>query len=203
MSEVAQAAALGVALGVVTGLPLGVVNVAVAATAATAGRAPATRIGLGGAVADGIHAACAFTGLAAIVAHRPRLGAALSLGAGGLLVIAAIAALRRARAPAATAPGVPTRPFWFGLALTLPNPAALTAWLAVAAAVALSSLAAAVAAALGVALGSAAYFAGLAAVAARARPARPSRRSRGWLAPLALGAVGLMIIARGAWLLRG
>lgn len=203
MTDVAQAAALGVALGVVTGLPLGVVNVAVVATAATAGRAPATKIGLGGAVADGIHAACAFTGLAAIVAHRPRLGAVLSLGAGALLILAAIATLRRGRATTPTAPGVPTRPFWFGLALTLPNPAALTAWLAVAAALALPSLPAAVAAALGVALGSAAYFAALAAVAARARRARSPRPARGWLAPLALGAVGLMIIARGVWLLRG
>jgi len=202
VSDVIEAAALGVALGVVTGLPLGVVNVAVVATAATAGRAPATRIGLGGAVADGVHAAAAFTGLAAIVAHRPRLGAALSLGAGALLIIAALASRRRGQAPAATQPGVPARPFWFGLALTLPNPAALTAWLAVAAAVALPSLAAAVAAASGVVLGSAGYFAALAALAARARRPR-ARRPRGWLAPLALGAVGLMIMARGAWLLLG
>ncbi len=201
IGDVALGAGLGVALGVVTGLPLGVVNVAVAATAATAGRGPAVRVGLGGASADGIHALCAFTGLAALLAHRPRLTAGLSLTAGALLVVAAIVALVRPRGSPTATPVVPARPFWFGLALTLPNLAALSAWIAVAGALALPALAAAVAAAIGVTLGSAGYFATLAWVAARARPPRIGAPLGRRVNAAALGLVGLVVLARGAWLL--
>ena len=92
-------------------------------------------------------------------------------------------------------------PFWFGLALTLPNLAALSAWIAVAGALALPSLAAAVAAAIGVTVGSAAYFATLAWVAARARPTRSGAPLGHRVNAAALGLVGLVVLARGAWLL--
>ena len=87
-----------------------------------------------------------------------------------------------------------------GLALTLPNPAALAAWLAVATALGARSTAASVAMAAGVGLGSAVYFAGLARVAARS--ARSLRRPR-WLdrgAALVIGAMGVVALVRGLWL---
>ena len=72
--NVLVAAALGIALGVVTGMPLGVVNVAIV-DAATAGRTRfAIGVGLGGALADTVHAALAFVGVgrARHVASRAR-----------------------------------------------------------------------------------------------------------------------------------
>ena len=116
-------------------------------------------------------------------------------------MIAAIVALVRPRVAPTAPPGVPARPFWFGLALTLPNLAALSAWIAVAGALALPSLAAAVAAAIGVTVGSAAYFATLAWVAARARPTRSGAPLGHRVNAAALGLVGLVVLARGAWLL--
>lgn len=201
VGEIARAVVLGLALGVVTGLPLGVVNVAVAATAATGARGAAIRIGFGGAIADGIHAACAFTGLAALVSYRPRLAALLALGAGLALLAAALVALRRREASPGAAPRTPTRPLWLGLALTLPNPAALGAWVAVAGALGLSSPALAIAAALGVAAGSAGYFAILASLAARTRRPAGTSRGGGWLTAAVLAAVGLLVVARAVWAL--
>ena len=204
---------LGLGLGVVTGLPLGVVNVAVVATAARRGRRSATWLGLGGAVADGIHAALAFTGLAALIAARPRASAALALVAGVVLCAAAVLLVRgreeasaNTNADAALSDGSPRasahRTFGLGLAMTLPNPAALTAWIAVASTLALRDRAAAVAAAIGVTIGSAAYFAALAAVAARAGAATPPRRRAVTvIAAAVIGGLGLIALGRGAWAL--
>src|SRR5690606_22150843 len=54
------AAALGVGLGAVTGMPIGVVNVAIVDAAVRGERRFATGIGIGGALADAGHAALAF-----------------------------------------------------------------------------------------------------------------------------------------------
>ena len=125
----------GLALGALTGLPLGVMNVAVVTTAATDGVGPAARLGAGGAAADATHALVAFTGLGPALLARPRATAIASGVAGVLcLAVALLLVLRRATAP--TAPSTTRRGrgrFWLGVALTLPNPAALTAWLTVAA----------------------------------------------------------------------
>lgn len=173
MSELVAAGGLGLGLGVVTGLPLGVINVVIVERAARA-RREAIGIGLGGAVADGVHAALAFAGLAAALLSRPALARGLSVASGVLLLAAAVTIARggapsasaRRSGPAASSLG---RGLALGLSLTLPNPAALAAWLAVAAALPASSTATALVTAAGVALGSAAWFTALAALAARGR----------------------------------
>jgi len=205
--DVALALAIGVGLGVITGLPLGVVNVAVVATAARHGARAGRAVGLGGALADAVHATVAFAGLAPIIAARPRLADALTLTSGILLVAFALHLARPRRAPDA-APADETAPpprgtlrrIAAGAALTLPNPAALAAWLAVAGALGPPrTSAAAIAITLGVGLGSAAYFSGLAHVAARS--ARHLTRPR-WLdrgAALAIFTVGAIALVRAGW----
>ena len=154
MSGLLHAAGLGFGLGVVTGMPLAVINVAIV-EAATAGRRRfAIGLGLGGGLADTVHAMLAFTGIGRVVTAKPAVVRGLAIAAA--LVIVAYAALawrRRTRAVdqaqgadqvqgADRVAGSPTggdvhltRGLGTALVLTLPNPAALVAWLAVAAAV--------------------------------------------------------------------
>jgi L-lysine exporter family protein LysE/ArgO len=126
------AVALGLGLGVVTGMPLGIINIAIVDASAAGHKKLATGIGIGGALADAIHAALAFIGIGALVTRRPDLVRWLALGAAGLIVIYAIVAWRRERKPsvvdASNARAIAT-----GFLLTLPNPGALSAWVAVAA----------------------------------------------------------------------
>lgn len=67
MIDALAALAAGAALGAATGIPLGVVNVALVEAAVRAGRRHATGIALGGALADGTHAALAFAGIAPLL----------------------------------------------------------------------------------------------------------------------------------------
>ncbi len=222
------AAGLGLGLGAVTGLPLGVVNVAVADAASTHKR-HAIGIGLGGALADSVHALLAFAGVGRLVTERPDLVRILAVVAAIAIVGYAVLAWRRhrgrrtkrevaraadtgatdearpadARATAAAhvtnAPLVPptaaahadgghlpvatdathppnrelslARGIPAGLALTLPNPGALTAWVAIAAALwPRAEVGEAIALAAGVGVGSALWFALLAHLVARLRP---------------------------------
>ena len=199
MIELLAALAAGAALGAATGLPLGIVNVALVEAAVRAGRRHATGIALGGALADGTHAAIAFAGLAPLLpASAHRLLLALSA-----TIVLAYAALLLRRPPRRPASGqeepCPYRPGFgrgvvIGVGLTLPNPAALAAWVAVAAVVMPeASVAVGIAGAVGVAIGSAAWFALLARIAGteamRGRVAR-------WLPRVvAIVLVGLVAIA--------
>ena len=97
IAEVALALGLGVGLGVITGLPLGVVNVAVVATAARHGQRAGIAIGLGGAVADAAHAMIGFAGLAPMIATRPALANALTVASGVLLLLFAAYLVRPRR----------------------------------------------------------------------------------------------------------
>lgn len=160
--DVASAAGLGIALGVVTGMPIGVVNVAIVDAAVRGERRFATGIGIGGALADTVHAAIAFIGVSRIVTEHPSLSRAMALVAA--IVIAGYALFGSRRRPTTPARrgrhGVVT-----GLALTLPNPAALAAWGAVAAALwPAMDLAPAVAISAGVGAGSVVWFTLLARV---------------------------------------
>lgn len=267
IGEIAIALGLGLALGIVTGLPLGVVNLAIVATAARHGARAGAAIGAGGAIADATHATVAFAGLGPVIAARPTLSAALTV-ASGVVLIAFAWQLVRARSASAgreeastasrdegasrqagdttnerpgdtageqrdtageqrdtageqrdtadeqprdTADGSSeetraiqrrgvVRRIGAGLALTLPNPAALAAWIAVATALGDGrSHAASAAMAIGVGVGSAAYFVGLAHVAARTSRtfSRPRWIDRG--AALVVAIIGIAAIARGAW----
>ncbi len=160
-------------LGVVTGMPLGVVNVAIVDAASAGHRRFATGLGIGGALADAVHAALAFIGVGQLVTARPALLRGLAIAAAIVIVGYAIVSWRRLRATpvrggtsSTVARGIAT-----GIALTLPNPAALAAWVAVAAALwPAASTAAAITLAIGVVVGSAGWFSGLAVLVSRIRP---------------------------------
>jgi threonine/homoserine/homoserine lactone efflux protein len=187
------AAGLGLALGVVTGMPLGVVNCAIVEAASAGDVRYARSIGLGGAVADLAHATLAFIGLGQLVVAEPAWTRGLAIAAAVIVVAYAAVTWRRA-------PHAPERDrrahrgFAVGLALTLPNPGALAAWVAVAAA-AWPDIAPvdAVALGAGVGVGSAVWFAVLASWVARRRDHRAVRiAARAALAALvALAAVGV------------
>lgn len=153
---------LGLALGVVTGLPLGVVNVAIV-DAATQGRARfAVGIGIGGGIADAVHSSIAFAGVGRLDATYAR---PLAIGA-GIVIIAYALVARRFTRRAHGKHGVLT-----GLLLTLPNPAALAAWVAIASATWPSiSMQNAILVGAGVGIGSAAWFTTLARIAKRWKP---------------------------------
>ena len=162
--EAACAAGLGLVLGAVAGMPLGVINMAIA-EAATAGRQRfAVGLGLGGALADSVHAGAAFAGVARVITARPTWPRALALLSACVIAgYAGVALRRRQRAHAGTQPGSRARGIAMGIALTLPNPGSLAAWVAVAAAVwPSSSPASAVVLAVGVGVGSALWFSWLA-----------------------------------------
>lgn len=179
ITDVAGAAILGLVLGVVTGMPLGVVNVAIVEAATRGERRFAIQIGFGGAIADGIHAAIAFVGVGRVAHALPER--AMAAVAAATVLGYALLALRRQQSE--TAPprryGVVT-----GLLLTLPNPAALGAWIAVAAALwPTIDLAPAVMLALGVGIGSAVWFALLARFVAALPASHPIVR---WLPRVAI-----------------
>ncbi len=162
MVTLVLAAALGLGLGVVTGMPLGVINVAIVDASAAGHRKLATGIGIGGALAGAVHAALAFIGIGQLVTRRPDLVRWLAIGAAGLIILYAIFAWRRERKPtvvdASNARAIAT-----GFVLTLPNPGALSAWVAVAATLwPRATIAEACTLAAGVGIGSATWFALLA-----------------------------------------
>ena len=155
------AAALGLGLGVVTGMPLGVINLAIVDAATTGHRRFAIGIGLGGALADSIHAALAFIGIGQLVTHRPDLVRVLAIAAAALIALYAIVAWRCERKP--TTVDTDARAVVTGFLLTLPNPGALSAWVAVAATLwPRATIAEAGVLAAGVGIGSATWFALLA-----------------------------------------
>lgn len=144
---VARAAGFGAGLGVATSMSPAVVNVSIVDAAAAGRRRFATGLGLGGAAADTVHAALAFAGVGRLVLAEPALVRTLAIVAAIAIVAYAALAWRRrrdARAPAGE-PAAParcdepraplSRGVATGFALTLVNPAALGAWVAVAAAV--------------------------------------------------------------------
>ena len=177
---------LGFGLGVVTGMPLGVINVALV-DAATSGRARfAVGLGLGSALADSVHAALAFAGVGRLVTAAPVVTRGLAIGAAAAIVAYAITAWRQRRIPTTKdradrrARGLAT-----GIALTLPNPGALAAWVAVAAALWPDARPLdAIAVAAGVGTGSALWFT---ALARGARRIPPDHRALRIVPKLALG----------------
>lgn len=209
MIELGLALALGIGLGVVTGLPLGVVNLAVVEAAVRRGPHAAAGLGVGGALADLIHAGLAFGGVGRAVIGRPALATALHLGAGVALGVYATLLWRARTAPTTTdtdtvATATTTRPagrlvrsVLVGVGLTLPNPAALGAWIAVAAAIGPPTLATGLTTAAGVGLGSAAWFVALARLAARGAHRRTAGPAMTRAVAVTLGVIGAAAIARG------
>ncbi len=168
ITELAAAAGLGLLLGIVTGMPIAVVNVAIVDAAVAGKRAFAIGIGVGGAIADTVHSGLAFVGVGRVITARPEWIRIAALVAAAVVVGYAVLSWRgRTRRAPARKHGIAT-----GLLLTLPNPAALGAWIAVAALVwpQISTVGGLVVAA-GVGLGSAAWFTTLARFVAAHRDA--------------------------------
>ncbi|HUQ08404.1 MAG TPA: LysE family transporter [Kofleriaceae bacterium] len=201
MIELVTAGAVGLALGAVTGLPLGVVNVAIVEAAARRGVRAASGIAVGGALADMVHAGLAAGGIGHAIVARPAAAATLHLVAGAVLVGYAVVLWRNRPTDgvARELPATFSRGVLAGLGFTLPNPAALGAWIAVAAALAPPSVAAGLVGAAGVGVGSAAWFLLLARLAADGAAARSGAVRRGLTRGVAivLAALGCAAIARG------
>lgn len=203
---VVRAAGFGAGLGVATSMSPAVVNVSIVDAAAAGRRWFATGLGLGGATADVVHAALAFAGVGGVVIADPRLVRGLAIGAAAVILAYAAFAWRRRRGPARAgdpartggdrnASGEPPartggplgRGAVTGFLLTLPNPAALGAWVAVAAAAwpgAAPSEAAVIAG--GVGVGSAVWFTLLARWVSRVRRDHPVIA---WIPRIALAAL--------------
>jgi arginine exporter protein ArgO len=193
-----QAAALGVGLGIVTGMPLGVVNVAIV-DASIAGRVRfATGIGIGGAIADTTHAVLAFIGMGALITAHPELVRWLALGAAVLIVGYVIAAWKKRAQPRVSVDESSfVRGALTGAALTLPNPGALAAWAAVAASLwPDATIDEAIALGVGVGVGSAAWFALLARWVSRVRPDHPAIRLISRIALVVLVAIAIAGVVR-------
>jgi threonine/homoserine/homoserine lactone efflux protein len=179
--NVPAAVGLGFGLGVMTGMPLGVINVAIV-EAATAGRPRfAGGLGLGGATADAVQALLAFAGVGQLVTADRAVVRGLAIGAAAVITAYGVMVWRRRRRaepePGATphGDGHILRGMAAGVTLTLPNPAALGAWVAVAAALwpHAAPLEAALIAA-GVGVGSALWFTLLARWICRVRRDHPA-----------------------------
>lgn len=178
-------------------MPLGVVNVAIVDASAAGHRRFATGLGLGGALADAIHAGLAFVGVGQLVTRRPELVRILAVGAAALILAYAVAAWRRDRAPAARVDAASPRAVLTGLVLTLPNPGALSAWVAVAASLwPDATLSEAITLAAGVGIGSAAWFALLAYAVGRVPRDHRALRVIPKIALVALLAIAAAGVAR-------
>lgn len=164
--DLVLAGLLGLGLGILTGMPLGVINVAIIDAAAAGHRRAAIGIGIGGACADTIHAALAFVGVGRLITARPELLRVLAVAAAALIVGYAMLAWRRGSAKHVdvTSP----RAVATGFLLTLPNPGALSAWVAIAASLMpAAQVAEAIVLALCVGIGSAAWFSVLAVLVSK------------------------------------
>lgn len=171
-------------------MPLGVINIAVVDASVAGNRRAAIGLGIGGALADTIHAALAFVGVGQLVTAHPGVLRVLAVAAAVLIVAYAVYSWRAPRAKREL-----TRPksIATGFLLTLPNPGALSAWVAVAASLwPGATIAQAIALALGVGIGSAAWFGFLAYVVAKLPR---EHRALVWIPKLALVALVAIAIA--------
>jgi arginine exporter protein ArgO len=194
--EWVAAAGLGLGLGVVTGMPLGVINVAIV-EAAVAGRVRfAQAMGIGGALADAVHATLAFIGLGRLVIAEPVPARILGVVAAAIVIGYTVVTWRRRDLPSAPRELKARRGVLVGLMLTLPNPAALAAWVAVAAAVWPEiAVEDGVVLGVGVGVGSGVWFAALARVVARNREHWLVKRAAK-IAVVALAVIALLGIVR-------
>jgi threonine/homoserine/homoserine lactone efflux protein len=172
-------------------MPIGVVNAAIADAATRGNVRFATGIGLGGAVADAIHSSLAFAGVGQLIESHPQWTRAMAVVAAIVIGGYALVAALQRRVPAAptrrATTGVAT-----GLLLTLPNPAPLAAWAAIAGAVwPTIGIAPALVVGASVGVGSAVWFALLARTIGRLP--RDGRAAR-WLPRIALALLGLLAV---------
>jgi L-lysine exporter family protein LysE/ArgO len=174
---VVNALGLGLALGAITGMPLGIVNVAIVDAALARARRHALGLGLGGATADTVHAALAFLGIGRLVTAHPEWLRALAIAAAVVMLGYAVFAWRKHHVAKQVSGGSVAAGFASGLALTLPNPGALGGWAAIAAALwPAATTSESIAFAIGVGIGSAVWFTVLGRIVGKIRPDHPALR---------------------------
>ena len=136
-------------------------------------------MGLGGALADSVHATLAFVGVGRVIIARPEWVRTMAIAAAVVIVAYAVVVWRRRRDPVSYAdrPDRVRRGLATGLALTLPNPGALAAWVTVASGIwPTISVPGAIALGVGVNIASSVVLVLLARYAASLRPDHPARR---------------------------
>jgi threonine/homoserine/homoserine lactone efflux protein len=198
--DLLAALAMGLGLGVLTGMPLGVINVAIVDAAIAREKRHATGLAIGGALADATHTLVAFLGLGQLVTARPQYTRYLAIAAAVVIVGFAIASWRRRRtvtAERATTTTSVVGSILSGIALTLPNPAALGAWVAVAAMTwPHASIPITITLALGVGVGSATWFLALGRLVAKVRPDHRALRVIPQVALVAFVAIAIVGVVR-------
>jgi threonine/homoserine/homoserine lactone efflux protein len=166
---------IGATVGVISGVPIGPVNLAVIDAAFRHGLRRALMVGLGGALGDGVYALVGIVAMGPILSRYPVVSPVLYAVSGVGLFLYAIKVLRsQPQAPLPKPSHLPRSvpveaPMWSaflgGLGLVLINPAAIVTWVII---VGLfmhgATPANGVLAALGVVVGSFAWFTGVAHV---------------------------------------
>ena len=131
---------IGIAIGAITGIPVGPVNVAVIDAAYRHNLLRALAVGLGGAIGDIGYAALGILGLGPMLQRHPNVPPILYAVSGVVLVVYGILTVRSqpvADGPPAEGAAKPTdgqhvtAGFLLGLALILGNPAAIVTWVVI------------------------------------------------------------------------
>jgi arginine exporter protein ArgO len=133
--------AIGVTIGVLTGVPIGPLNVAVIDAAYRHNFQRALAVGLGGAVADGLYSTLGILGVGPLLDRHPSVPPILYAISGLVLLIYGLVTARSqplAQAPPGATPTPPqtngqhlSAGFLLGIALVLLNPAALVTWVVI------------------------------------------------------------------------
>jgi len=200
--------AIGVAIGALTGVPIGPVNVAVIDAAYRHTRRRAYAVGLGGALADFVYSTLGLVGVGPYVQAYPVVPRVLYAVSGVVLIVYGAITVRTR--PVATqaidgAAPPPRDDVWsglrVGLALILLNPATLVTWIVIVGSskyLASAGTAGGLAASVGIFLGSFAWFALVAYLT------HHGRRVMGDKAVWIPRAVGMLLVLYGAYsLVRG
>ena len=192
--DVLVAAGLGIVSGIISGMPLGVVNVAIVEAASAGDTKFAARLGIGGALADMVHSTLAFGGISQAILANPEWTRPLTVAAAAIVVAYVLVTWRRRKReapPRAAGTGVVV-----GILMTLPNPGALAAWVVVATSLwpDIPPIDAGILG-VGVGIGSALWFTMLARVIAK-------RKDQRIVKAVARGAVAVMIVLAAAGIAR-
>lgn len=128
---------MGATVGVLSGVPIGPVNLAVIDAAYRSSLRRAMIVGLGGAVGDGLYALVGILAMGPILERYPVVSPVLYGVSGAGLFVYALRVIRaQPSAPVSKPRVVPVKErdeslwsgFWLGLALILMNPAAIVTW---------------------------------------------------------------------------
>ena len=131
---------IGAAIGALTGVPIGPVNVAVIDAAYRHTLRRALAVGLGGSIGDGLYALLGILGMGPFLERNPSVPPVLYALSGVVLLIYGVITARSQPIPAVSneiaAKAIePSRHFWsglwLGLALIVLNPAALVTWVVI------------------------------------------------------------------------